>query len=145
MEYTVEKVIRLPRRRMVELFDDPDNLPKWQPSLQSFELISGEQGQPGAKSRLVFDTGKRGMEMIETITVRNLPDEFSGIFETKGVKNISRHFFFEDGPEQTRWVNENEFYFSGMMKIVALFMRGAFPKQTDAFMEQFKTFAEDAG
>ncbi len=144
MEYTVEKTINLPREKTVALFDDPDNLPKWQPGLRSFDLISGERGQPGAKSRLVFDTGKRKMEMIETITARNLPDEFSAIYETKGVRNISRHYFFEDEPGKTRWVNENEFYFSGMMKIVALFMRSAFPKQTAAFMDDFKTFAENA-
>lgn len=144
MEYTCEITINLPRERVVELFDDPDNLKKWQPGLESFELISGEQGQPGAKSRLVFDEGKRKLEMIETITDRNLPDEFSGIFETKGVKNISRHFFFEDGPDKTRWVNENEFQFSGMMKIMAFFMRGAFPKQTQSFLEKFKNFAENA-
>jgi len=30
MKYTSEVTINLPRDRVVELFDDPDNLPKWQ-------------------------------------------------------------------------------------------------------------------
>ena len=53
MKYTREVVIDLPRDRVIELFDDADNLPKWQEGLQRFEHVSGEPGQPGAKSRLV--------------------------------------------------------------------------------------------
>lgn len=49
MKYESELVIDLPRERVIELFDNPDNLPKWQEGLQSFEHISGEVGQPGAK------------------------------------------------------------------------------------------------
>ena len=67
MKYEVETTIDLPRERVIELFDNPDNLPKWQPTLQSFELISGESGQPGAKSRLVYLEDGREIEMIETI------------------------------------------------------------------------------
>ena len=55
MKYTCQIVIDLPRRRVVELFDDPANLPKWMTGLQSFEHVSGEPGRPGAKSRLLFE------------------------------------------------------------------------------------------
>ncbi|MFQ5507583.1 MAG: SRPBCC family protein [Planctomycetota bacterium] len=51
--YTVEVDIDLPRERVIELFDNADNLYKWQPGLQSFEHLSGEPGQPGASSRMV--------------------------------------------------------------------------------------------
>ena len=142
MKYTTEIVIDLPRERVIELFDDPDNLPKWQPGLQSFEHLSGEPGRPGARSRLVFDQGGRRIEMIETITRRDLPDEFSGTYETQGVENWMTNRFIEEGPERTRWVAETEFQFSGLMRIMAFFMRGAFPKQTQEFMQNFKEFAE---
>ena len=42
MKYTCKLVINLPRERVVELFDDPDNLPRWMEGLQSFEHLSGE-------------------------------------------------------------------------------------------------------
>ena len=59
MKYSSELDIELPRQRVIELFDDPENLPKWQPGLRSFELVDGEEGQPGAKSRLVYDMDGR--------------------------------------------------------------------------------------
>ena len=142
MKYTSEIVVNLPRDRVIELFDDPDNLKEWQPGLQSFEHVSGEQGQPGAKSRLVFNEGGRRIEMIETISRRDLPEEFSGTYETKGAKNWITNRFFEDGPDRTRWVAANEFQFSGFMRVMAVFMRGAFPRQSLEFMELFKKFAE---
>ena len=78
MHYTVEIDIDLPRDRVIELFDSTENLKKWQRGLQVFEPLEGEPGQPGAKSRMVFQMGKRKIEMVETITERNLPDAFAG-------------------------------------------------------------------
>lgn len=145
MEYTVELVIDLPRDRVIELFDNPDNLPKWQEGLQSFEHLSGDLGQPGAKSRLLYDMGNRKVEMIETIEVRSLPDEFTGIYEASGVWNRVVNRFYEEGDSRTRWQLETEFRFSGYMKILSLFMRSGFPKQTRQMMESFETFAEQQG
>ncbi len=144
MKYESEIILDLPRERVIELFDDADNLSKWQPGLQSFEHLSGEPGQPGAKSRLVFDQNGRRLEMIETITRRNLPDEFSSTYETKGVMNWVVNRFYDEGGGKTRWVSENEFKFSGVMAILSLFMRRAFPRQTLEFMRHFKEFAESA-
>ena len=141
MKYTCELTINLPRDEVIALFDDQDNLPKWQPGLQSFEHLSGEPGQPGAKSRLLYDEGRRKIEMIETIIVRDLPETFSGTYEAKGVWNeITNHFFVEDG--QTRWVMDSDFRFSGFMLLMLIFMRGAFRKQTMQTMQRFKDFAE---
>ncbi len=85
MKYSGEVIINLPRERVIELFDNPGNMPKWQPGLQSFEPLSGEPGQPGAQSKLVYDMNGRRVEMVETIVTRNLPDEFSGTYKAKDV------------------------------------------------------------
>ncbi len=144
MRYTVEVTINLARDRVIELFDNTENLKQWQDGLQSFEHISGEPGQVGAKSKLLFNMNGREIEMIETITNRNLPREFSGTYEAKGVFNSIENHFYEQGADKTRWVAENEFKFSGIMMIISLFMRGSFRKQTLKTMEAFKTFAENA-
>ena len=81
MKFTVKIKINLARNKVIELFDSTENLKKWQPGLLSFEHQSGTPGEVGAKSRLQYKTGKREIEMVETITVKNLPDEFSGIYE----------------------------------------------------------------
>ena len=143
MKYRVEVVIDLPREKVVELFDNTDNLYKWQRGLQSFEHVSGEPGKPGAKSRMCFQMGKRRCEMIETITDRDLPDSFDGTYETRGVFNrVSNHFVELEG-DRTRWSSDNEFRFSGFMKIIGFLMKGAFPKQSRRYMEDFKRFAEE--
>ncbi|MEP2025823.1 MAG: SRPBCC family protein [Reichenbachiella sp.] len=142
MKYTVDIIIDLPRPKVIELFDNPDNMHKWQPDLVSFEPISGEPGQPGAKSKLQYKMGKRDIEMIETVTKNDLPDVMTGTYETKGVYNHISNNFVEISEKQTRWISENEFQFSGFMKLMGIFMKSAFPKQTLKFMNQFKTFAE---
>ena len=144
MRYTKQVAINLPRDKVIELFDNPDNLKKWQPSLQSFEHVSGEVGQKGAKSRLIYNERNRTMEMTETIEKRALPDEFTAIYEAKGVWNRVCNRFYEEDKSNTLWEMETEFRFSGFMKVFGLLMGGAFPKQTHQTMNDFKIFAESA-
>lgn len=144
MQYKLETTINLPRERVIELFDSFENLKEWQEGLVSYEPISGEPGQPGAKTRLLYDMGRRRMEMIETIITRNLPDEFSGTYDASGVHNIVRNYFYDEG-DTTRWVLDTEFQFRGFMRVMAFFMpSGNFRKQTGKTMEAFKRFAESA-
>jgi len=142
MEYTNEIKINLPLQKVVELFDNPDNLSKWQPELISFEPVSGEPGKDGAKAKLKYKMGKREIEMVETITKNNLPKEFNGTYETKGVYNEISNRFESIDENTTRWVSHNVFKLSGFMKIIGFLMPGSFSKQSCKYMEQFKEFAE---
>ena len=141
--YTVEIEINLPRDRVIELFDNPDNLFKWQTGLQSFEHLSGEPGQPGARSRLVYQNGKHRIELIETVTERKLPHEFNGRYEWNGGKNTLRNRFIEIGPNRTKWESTCEYQFSSiMLKMMGFFTPGMFRKQNLKFLHNFKAFCE---
>lgn len=143
MKYTQSININLPRKRVIELFDNPDNLAKWQPGLLKFEHISGEPGTPGAKSRLLYKMGKRETEMIETVTLRELPEKFQGTYQARGVLNIQENYFEVVDENTTKWTSTSEFKFSNLtMKVMGWLMPGAFKKQSYTFMELFKTFAE---
>jgi uncharacterized membrane protein len=142
MKYTSEIEINKPVDKVVELFDNIDNMSKWMEGLQSFEHLSGTPGQVGARSRLKYKMGKREIEMIETITVRNLPHEFSGTYEAQGVHNIVTNRFTPLPGERTRYSTEQEFQFKGFMKIIGFLFPGAFKKQTKKYLVAFKDFAE---
>ena len=142
MKYTTEIDINKPIEKVIELFDNPDNMGQWMEGLLSFEPLSGTPGQPGAKSRLKFKMGKREIEMTETILTRNLPDEFTGTYEAKGVFNIVKNKFVQLTDKKTRYITEQEFQFKGFMKIIAFLMQGAFKKQSMKYLTDFKKFAE---
>ncbi len=143
MKYTTEITIDLPRDRMMEIFDNPDNMEKWMDGLQEWEVISGEPGTPGAQMRMKFLQGKREIDMVETIVERNMPEEFHVIYEAQGVKNWANNYFTEVSPDKTRWKAEHEFKFGGFMRIMSFFMpTSMFQKQTLKNMNDFKAFAE---
>lgn len=142
MYYTLTIDIDLPRQQVVELFDNPENMQHWQPGLLSYRHLQGQPGHPGAKMKLHFKMGTRDVEMIETITSRNLPEEIASTYSTKGVWNLVVNRFEPLDASRTRWIAKNEFQFSGMMKVFSWFMPGVFKKQTRKMMEQFKRFAE---
>lgn len=142
MKYTLDIIIYLPTAQVTALFNNPDHMKKWQPELTSLELLDGNPGEEGAKSKLHYDTGKREVDMIETIIKNNLPEEMVATYETKGVTNTMSNKFESINESQTRWISENEFQFTGFMKLLSIFMQSAFPKQTLKVMNQFKQFAE---
>lgn len=142
MKYTVSIDIDKPIDRVIELFDSTDNLKEWMEGLQSFEHLSGTPGQVGARSKLIYKMGKKDVEMIETITVRKLPQEFSGTYEAEGVFNIVKNRFEKLSDNKTRYISEQEFEFKGMMKYVAFLMPWAFKKQSMKYLKAFKRFVE---
>ena len=142
MKYSTQVSINLPREKVIELFDSTENLYKWQPGLLKFEPLSGEAGQEGAKSRMVYEARKGELEMVETITTRKFPDEFHGTYEARGVFNQVFNYFTETGSGVTVWRTENIFRFRGLMALMAPFMKKAFTDNTLLTMERFKAFAE---
>ncbi len=144
MEYKIEIEIDLPRDKLIELFDSTENLYKWQPDLLSFDHLSGEPGQVGAKSKLKYKMGKRDMEMIETITLREFPERFHGTYEAPGVYNRIENEFVALSSHKTQWVMLSEFRFKGFMRVIGWLFPGNFKKETRKMMNNFKSFAEAA-
>ena len=144
MKYTVEIIINLPRKTVIEKMDNPQNLKHWQKGLINYEVIEETPGQEGAKMKLDYKMGKRDMSLIETIIKRNFPDEFHATYNTKGVHNIQNNYFEEINETKTKWTSESEFQFSGFgMKLMGWLMPGAFKKQSKKYMQDFKNFAEN--
>lgn len=142
LKYTNEIIINAPREKVVALFEDPDKIKEWQPGFISMDPISGIPGKNGAKTKILYKIGKREVEMIETITKNNLPDEFFATYEAKGVFNIVAIFFEALPNEQTKYISETEFEFKGFMKIIGLLFPGAFKKESQKYLDLFKDMVE---
>ena len=142
MKYVTQVEIAASRERVSELVADPAHYSAWQESLQNMELLEGQSGQVGARTRLDHQMGKREITMIETVTHRGLPGRFEATYEAKGVWNhaVSRFEAIDD--DRTRWTMESEFRCSGLMWFMTTLMPGMFKKQTLATMSAFKAFAE---
>lgn len=144
MKYTTEVIIELSRSQVIELFDSTENMYKWQPGLKSVEVISGDPGQEGCRSHMVYEGRKGDLTMAETITRRSFPGEFHSIYESKGVYNEMYNYFTELDDSRTMWKTITIFRFGGLMTIMAPFMRSAFKNNTQLNMERFKVFAENS-
>ena len=143
MKFHIEIIVDISFAKLLELFENPDNLKKWQPNVISFTPLSGEIGHVGATAEIRYNMVVKEIVMKETILKRNIPDEFVLRYDSDGVTNTVTNNFKEIAPNKTRWIMENNFKFSGLMKYAALAMKGIFKKQTELTMERFKMFAEE--
>lgn len=143
MKYQQEITIKRPRKEVAEKFSNPENMKHWQRGFIFIKPINGEMGAEGSQNLLKYKMGKRGIEMKETILKNDLPREFTATYEAKGVYNFQRNRFADTPEDYTHWISENEFRFSGFMKLFGWIMPGAFKKQSIKYMEDFKAFIEE--
>ena len=146
MKFTCSVEIDLPVEKVVELYDDPENLIEWQDGFVAIEPISGTPGEEGAKSKMVYMIRDQEMEIIETIKVNNLPEEKTGLYEHKHMVNTMTSRFKEISPDKSLYEAEIEYtkFIGFVPKLMAFLMPGVFKKQTQKWLDQFKTFAESA-
>lgn len=145
MKYTQHIVIDRPVEQVVSLFNEPENLKRWHPDLVSIELLSGEERQTGAKTRLLYSTTRGDFELIETITNTDLLNDLSGEYDTvgKGMFNTMSNRFSSAGQGKTRYEIEIDYQFSGViMRSMGLTMGWMFKKQSYKSLERFKAFVE---
>ena len=143
MKYTKEVEIGLPVEEIIELLQNPENMKHWQPDLLGYELLDEKTGEAGSQMKLRFKMGTHEIEMIETVLEKNLPEELVLEYTTKGVYNVNRNSFVPISDGRTKWIQESEFQFQSLpMKIFGFFMPGAFKKQSQKYLDNFKEFAE---
>ena len=111
--------------------------------LISIEPISGPPGEVGSKARLQF----KQFDLIETITVKDMPREFSGSYEAAGIcSNTMQNRFTPLGENRTRYEAEVDYQFTGkMVKLMAFLMPWMFKRQVQQYLERFKALAEREG
>jgi uncharacterized membrane protein len=144
MKFQCAVEIRKPLSLVIELFTNPNNLKEWQDGFISMNHLSGEPGEMGSKSRFFYKTGKRELELIETIIINNLPDEFTAEYWSKPMVNTMTNRFAELANGNTKYTAEIEYTkFNGLMpKLMALLFPRMFKKQVQKWINQFRDFAE---
>lgn len=142
MKYTNSVVIKKPLGEVIEKYDNEENLPKWQKGLVSITLLSGEHGAEGSTYKILYRSGKREIEMIETLLVKNLPEEMTFRFDAGKVCNVVSNHFKEISENETLLETETTVELKGIMKLFGLLMPGMFKKQSQTFLDAFKSFAE---
>lgn len=146
MKYKCTVEINVPLDKVVTLWTDERFFNKWQDGFKKIEPIEGEPNSIGATSKIYFVQGKRKMELLETIVSNDLPKEKKGLYEHKHMTNTQTTRFEEINTHSTRYISEVEYLkFNGFMpKLMAKLFPGVFKKQSQKWMNQFKTFAEDS-
>ncbi len=143
MKYTSEIIVDLPLKEFLEKMDNSENMKHWQVGLVNYEQLEGTPGEVGAKMKLSYKFKKRDMDLIETITLKKLPNEFHMTYDTKGMFNKQENYFEQTPEGHTKWKSIAEFIPDNfMMKVMTTFMKGVFKKQTMKYMTDFKNFAE---
>lgn len=138
----LDLIIECPREQVWAAFDDPANMTKWQPTLESFEHVSGQPGQPGAVSRLVCQQSGRAVEMSERATDRRQSESLAGGYEAAGTVDTIECLFELLEAGRTRWRMKSKFSFRGLFKLLAPLMKGSLRRRTVEDLGRFKSLVE---
>jgi len=145
MKFKLQLPINKSRAEVWKIFDDPNNMNKWQPSLINIERVSGTTGQPGAVARLTYRSSVREFSLLEKVTFRAEPERLDGVYENDFAENVIKNTFLEQGKDTTLWKVEVEFKFKTLfMKVLGPLRKKNFVIRTQRDMERFKELAENS-
>ena len=142
MKYTIETRIEKPLEEVLEQFHEPSNYMKWMPGIISHQVTSGENREAGSKSVFKFKMNGRDFEIEERV-LKNEEHEVVAEFVSNGTVNIQTTQFSKIDANNTTYTVNESFKLKGLMKVIGFLMPGSFKKQTKAFVEAFKNFAEN--
>jgi uncharacterized protein YndB with AHSA1/START domain len=142
MKFRNEIVIDADQRSVWAVFDNPEYMKAWQPTLESFARKSGEDGQPGSVTELVYDEDGRKVRLVETITERREPHFLAGTYESDIGNALIVNHFEDAGDGRTRWVMHGNHSFKGVFRLLGIFFAGSVRKRNEDLMNNFKLFAE---
>lgn len=142
MHFEFDVDIDAPPDTVWRIFSDPENLPRWQASLESYEAVSGEPGWPGAVSLLVYHEDGRRVEVRGTVLERSEGRHFAGRYENAWSVNdmVCRFEALPDGG--TRWHAEAEYRLKGWVKILAPMLHDGLYRRLRDDMLRFKEMIE---
>ena len=142
MKHKAEVTIDADPLTVWRYFDNPDNLPKWQPTLRSVRLRSGTAGHPDAETELVYEVKGRVTAVIETITARREPDFLAGTLTSEQFNAVVVNHFEKTDDGGTRWIAYWNRTFMGASRFTTLFTHGSIRKRVDDQMNRLKLLVE---
>lgn len=123
-------------------FNDAGQMGRWMQNFHSFNVVSGEAGQPGSSAELVFDENGRKVVLTETVTDCREPDFLATSFESPHGTTTIVHHFESLETDRTRWSSWCNFSFRGFMRFMSLFIGGVIRRRTEGDMARFKLMVE---
>lgn len=144
MKIKGSKDIEQSQKIVVELFADPKYLSEYQDGFIKKELISGNEGETGAISKMFYKQGKREMVLTETITNNKLPNTFEASYHHKHMDNTMKCTFTAIDENNTRYDYEFEYTRINWVipKLMAILFPGMYRKMGEKWMRQFKEFVD---
>ena len=143
MKFRAEVEIEKSIDTLVALIQDPECTLQWLEGLRSVEHISGEFRQPGAKSKVVFDSAAGRMLITETVLSNDLPNEYRIRYDGQGYVSYSNYSFEELDKNKTKFTMSQEIELKGALRLAQGLVRGKVKRQLQKSAESFKRFAEN--
>jgi hypothetical protein len=145
MKYKCEVIVNKPKELVVELYRNPQFFKEWQDGFIDMTLPDKTDKKINYHAIYQYKVmGNKIINLEERILNDLLPDSFEATYSTDDMANSMKSTFIKSSPTSTKLIAELEYYyFEGILpKMMSIFMKWSFKKQTQKWLNQFKTFAE---
>jgi uncharacterized protein YndB with AHSA1/START domain len=141
--YTSEVIVNQPITKTWNVFTDTSKMDKWVPGLISIELANGENGQVGARYKMLVLDGGTEYEMYEKVMESEPEKKYVFELENDVRINIVSYEFSEISPGVTKLTEKQQLHGKDfLMKPIFVFMKGYLHSQAMESLNKFKETAE---
>jgi len=143
LKFRSEVEIEKPIEELIVLIQNPEVTLKWLQGLRSVKHVSGELRQPGAISKVVFDSPAGRLLITETVVSNDLPQEYIMRYDGQGYVSYSNYSFEKVSKGSTRFILQQDVELKGALRLVEGLMKKTMEKQLNKSAESFKRYAEN--
>lgn len=150
IKYSETIEIEQPIELVNELFQDIYTMKVYMPGTKDIILTEGKDGVEGAKYKFILEIGDEDMEITGILQTNNLPNSLIMWYKMPGVLNIVTQKHEKISENKTLVINQQEFKFHGVMKMIVFFAPKGFniedfKIQSKIYLNAFKQFVENQG
>lgn len=116
-----------------------DELPSWQPTLESVQTVSGRRDETGGVTEFIYDENGRVVRLRETILEAERPRRLVARYEGEQAVTEVVNVLEGKGRGETRWSIVARFRFRRLLpRLIGPFLRAAIRRRIDADMERLQ-------
>lgn len=142
--YTAQVSVNKPLKEVFKTFNNSENIKNWIPEIKSVDIVNENLAKTGSVYKIVLDNKGEEITMTQKIIAFVENEKVTLFFDAENMLKRDDYIFTEKAGNTIITLNSSCQSETYIMSCMFPYFKGTFQKQDQAYLNNFKTFIEQA-
>lgn len=142
--YTAQVSVNKPLKEVFKTFNNSENIKNWIPEIKSVDIVNENLAKTGSVYKIVLDNKGEEITMTQKIIAFVENEKVTLFFDAENMLKRDDYIFTEKAGNTIITLNSSCQSETYIMSCMFPYFKGTFLKQDQAYLNNFKTFIEQA-